>query len=282
MADAATQTTDTTATATAVATGAAGAANTPWYSTADQDTVGWMETKGYKADQLTPEIALLAIKNHRNAEKFIGAPADQLIRMPKEGDAKAMEAVYDKLGRPADPTKYELALPDNADKGFVDWARGTFHKLGLNNAQAKELTAAFSTFNEAAAKAKADADVADTQIQARELQKEWGAAFEQNTAVADRAAEVFGMDEKQLLALKSAMGAAGALKFLHNIGAKMGEDKFVGGQGGGGGFGAMTPSAAQAEIKALQTDAEFRTKLVNGDRDAKAKWERLHKMAYPE
>lgn len=280
MADAATQTTDTTA--APGATGATGAANTPWYSTADQETVGWMETKGYKADQLTPEIALLAIKNHRNAEKFIGAPADQLIRMPKEGDAKAMEAIYDKLGRPADPAKYDLALPDNADKGFVEWARGTFHKLGLNNTQAKELTAAFNAFNETAAKAKADASAADTQIQARELQKEWGAAFEQNAAVADRAAEVFGMGEKELMALKSAMGAAGAMKFLHNIGAKMGEDKFVEGKGGGGGFGAMTPAAAQAEIKALQTDSDFRTKLVNGDRDAKAKWERLHKMAYPE
>lgn len=265
----------------APATPAAPAAQAPWYSTADADTVGWMETKGYKADQLTPEVALRAIQGHRNAEKYMGVPADQLIRLPKGDDPKAMEAVYDKLGRPADPSKYELKVPDNADKGFVEWARGTFHKAGLNNAQANAITAEMFKFSETAAQAKAQADAQATQEGVKTLQKEWGSAFEQNTAIADRAAAAFGMDEKQLLGLKAAMGADGAMKFLHTIGTKLGEDQFVTGKGGGG-FGAMTPAAAQAQIKTLQGDAEFRTKLVNGNADAKAQWERLHKMAYPE
>src|SRR5690349_6925227 len=75
-------------TTTAPAGAAAPAANQPWYSTMDADNVAWLESKNWKQDD---PLAVLpkALESYRNAEKMIGTPPDQLIKMPKEGDSEA-------------------------------------------------------------------------------------------------------------------------------------------------------------------------------------------------
>ena len=66
------------------------------------------------------------------------------------------------------------------------------------------------------------------------------------------------------------------------IGARMGEDKMVTGQGQRSFDGAMTPDAAKAEITRLRGDNEFVRRYVAGDADSRLKMERLHRWAYGE
>lgn len=268
-----------TGAAAGAAAGGTGAAAQPWYASYDQESQGWLQNRGLDklpAEQALPEL----VKGFRAAEKHIGVPPDQLLRLPKEGDTAAWDATYAKLGRPADPSKYELKLPEGADPKFVDWARGTFHKLGLNNAQANEMMAKYNAFTAEYAKA-ADAEYnakveADTAV----LKKEWGAAEAKNVQIARGAAKELGIPGEAVDALEKTLGYAGVMKLFHKIGSAFGEDKYL--SGGPAGFAnTKAPAAAMQRIQQLQTDQQFVARLRSGDVAAKKEWDDLHAQAYP-
>lgn len=249
-----------------------------WHSTFDPESQGWIQNKGWDklpADKALPEI----VKSFRNTEQYIGVPADQLVRLPKAGDDKALGTVYDRLGRPADPNAYDLKLPDTVApelKPQLDALKPVMHKIGLNNQQANQLAnelVAMEQASDATAKAEMTARMAaDTKA----LRTEWGAAYEKNLSVVEGVAAQLGLDEAKLVALRTALGPAGAMKMLAGIGAALGEDKFIGAEGGGKFAGAMSPAQAQAKIDQLKRDSDFTMKLRNGNAEAKAEWDRLH------
>ena len=266
----------------APAPGAAPAAPPAWHADPvyDTETRGWLENRGLtklEAGAALPEV----IKGFRNAEKFIGAPPEQIIRVPKDDTPEAWNQVYDRLGRPKDPKGYDIPVPDGQDKAYSEWARGTFHELGLNAKQAKGLTEKWNAYVAEKTGAMQTEYKNSVATDAAALQKEWGAAHEKNLQVAKGAAREFGMTAEVIDSLEKAMGFAGVMKLMHSIGSKLGEDKFIQG-GGGGGFGdVMSPEAAKAAIEALKKDPEFSVKYIKGDAEARAKMSRLHQYAYP-
>ncbi|MDE2020403.1 MAG: hypothetical protein KGJ13_08715, partial [Patescibacteria group bacterium] len=119
-------------------------ADAPWYQGADQETVGYLQNRGL--DRKTPkEAALEAIKAHREAEKFIGAPADKLVRLPKdEADTAGWEQVYGRLGVPADAKGYDfsdLKFSDGSepDSDFTDFFKNNARKYHLTKQAARDL-----------------------------------------------------------------------------------------------------------------------------------------------
>lgn len=64
--------------------------------------------------------------------------AGRMVEMPgADADEEARGAFYNKLGRTETPDKYAVGdLPQNADTGFVEWARTVFHTRGLTDEQA--------------------------------------------------------------------------------------------------------------------------------------------------
>lgn len=256
----------------------AGGAPTAWYSSFDADTQGWLDNRGLTkldATAALPEV----LKTARNAEKLLGVPADQVVRLPKEDSPDAWNPVYDRLGRPADPKEY--AVPKGTPDDVAAWARETAHKLGLSkrqgdqwiNAMAERQTQATSTKNQAY-KAKLAQEQAD-------LNSKWGAAREKNLQIAKVATNELGFDGDTIDKLEEALGYAKLMEMMHAIGSKMGEDSYTSG-GRGPGFGdAMTPAQAQARISALRQDIEFVKRYNAGDTSAKTEMDRLHKYAYP-
>ena len=111
------------------------------------------------------------------------------------------------------------------------------------------------------------------------LKKDWGAAYEQNKNIADQAATVLGMGEKEVMALGAALGPDKAMQLLHKLGTATGEAKFVTGMPGAG--GEMTPDQAKAKVKELINDQSFRTRLMNKESDALRQWDKVNKQAYP-
>lgn len=241
----------------------------------DADNLGYVQNKGFA----TPADA---ITSYRHLETLLGAPKDQIIRLPTDDKPEAWNPVYDRLGRPKDAADYKLPVPQGADDAFAKTAASWFHENGLNTKQAQGLA---GKWNEYAVTQRAANETATNERHGAEiaaLKTEWGAAFTENSAVVDRAAQAFGMTTEHLAGLKSAMGPAAAMKFLHAIGSKVAtDDSFVGGGTRSNTFGALTPAAAQSRIAELRADTAWTAKYVSGDREARMEMDRLHRFAYP-
>lgn len=246
-----------------------------WYGKFPDELKGFVQTKGFK-DPLS------VVDSYRNLEKLMGGPKERLIRLPDKADAPEWDDVYSKLGRPATAKDYALEIPAGVDPEFGKWAADNFHKLGVTKTQGESLIKAWNQRMAGAVQAQTSAQSAQIEADGKSLQKEWGAAFEQNATVVDNVAAKFGMSAEQLQGLRDVMGAAGAMKFLHNIGTKMGEHNFVTPDSGNSGFGALTPEAARQQIAALKSDPSFVKNYLAGEIQAKQKMEQLHRMAYHE
>lgn len=247
-----------------------------WIDGFSEDLKGYVENKGFK-DPAT------VVDSYRNLEKLLGS-RDKLLKLPdKEDDAEAWKEIYNKLGRPEKPEDYKLQAPDmDKDNGFSKWAEGTFHELGLSRKQAEGLAQKWNDYVAQGAQSLKENAQEKLKQEEAALKKEWGAAYEQNANIVDRAASALGLDDKTLQSLRDSMGSAAAMKFIHNLGTKLGEGEYVSGNNQGGGFGVLSPAAARNRIQALKADPDFVRRYTSGDAAAREEMTRLHQWANPE
>lgn len=257
------------------AQGTVASVSNDWTSGLAPDIASYVQNKGWKApaDLLT---------SYQQLEKHMGTPAERLLRLPDfdKAEKAEMDSFYNKLGRPADPTLYEIPVPQGAPTEFAEAAKAKFHELGLTSKQAKALA---EWNNEYAAQLQAKQKETYAQTVASEnesLKKEWGQAYDQEIGKAKNAAKALGIKPEQIDALEGSLGFANLMKMMSNIGSRIGEDKFVSGDVTSGN-GMLTPGGAQARIKQLQGDKDWTAKYLGGNIQARAEMERLMQMAYP-
>lgn len=244
---------------------------------ADSGVRDWVTAKGFK------DPGALAQSAH-HLEKLTG-DLNSIIRLPKDDKPESWGPVYDRLGRPKTPDEYKLPIPQGDSGEFAKTVSSWMHEAGLNPRQAQALAMKWNEhvagLKTANTKAISDRIAAETQA----LKTEWGADFEANMALVDRAAVAFGLNVDTLTKIRDALGTAAASKLLHNIGMKLGvDDTFVAGSNeGGGGF--MSAERARAEIAQLQKDRAFIEQFDSKDPkvrfDARERMDKLHRMAYP-
>jgi hypothetical protein len=246
------------------------------WSTLSPELQGYVETKGFK------DVSG-AIESYRNMEKLLGVPKERILKLPeKADDAEGWKNVYSRLGCPEKPAGYELKMPEGiGDEGFAQWAKDTFHGLGLSKNQGENLTTKWNEYVQKQME-KTTADY-NSQVEQEEasLKTEWGAAYDQNINLAKRAAQTFGIDEETADKLEESMGVAKVMKMFHSMATKLSEDQFVSGDGGSPKFGVMTPEAAKARIQQLKGDPEFRKRYAANGADELAEMKKLHRWAYP-
>jgi hypothetical protein len=280
------------ATTTAAATPASAALTTPaapagekqWFDSYDQETRGWLENRGMtKMD--TAAALDNAIKGFRNAEKYLGVPQERLARIPEwdKADKTELDAFFTKLGRPADPKGYDIKVPDGVPGDYANAAAAKFHEIGLTPQQARALVDWNNQFGQESAGRVAEAQKAAVADQEKNLRRDWGMAYDKNDAMAGDAirklSEKVGFGDGDLQKLTQAIGFDKAMKMFAEFGSTMTEDTFI--DSNGASFAPKTPNAAQAKIAQLRQDKEFSAKLLAGNTQAKAEWDRLHEMAYP-
>jgi len=131
----------------------------------------------------------------RDGQKMIGKITAESVRIPKDGDEKGWGDFHTKLGRPESPDKYEVVLnkPDVVpwDQEEVATIKQVFHKIGLNNKQAQAMLDAYGEMvvrGNLAIKQSFDECVAT-------LKKDWGGAFDRNSALAKRLIAEYGGEE---------------------------------------------------------------------------------------
>lgn len=243
-----------------------------WKTSLNDQHKAYVEQKGF-----TDPVSVL--DSYINIEKLLGVPQDRLLKLPTKSDDPAWGDVYNKLGRPTDPKEYKIDVPQGMDAKFADWARSTFHELGITKDAGEKLAAKWNGFQSEAQKAQTESYNQRVSQENENLKKDWGMAYDQNINIAKSAASAFGLDAPTIDKLESALGFAGTMKFLSNIGEKIGEGKFITGGAGQNFGGALTPEQARGRIQNLRQDPDFVNRYVKGDLAAREEMERLHRMA---
>jgi hypothetical protein len=220
------------------------------------------------------------VKALRHAQQFIGAPADELVRIPKAGlDIEGVKSIMAKLGMPAKPEEYQLPVPqEGGDPEFAKAASGWFHKYGLTREQAVGIVNEVNAWVGEAQKTAKETHENGLRMEEAQLKTEWGEAYQRRWQVAKNAAGQLGLTAEHLAALQNAMGPAAMVKFVYGMAARLGEDRFLGGDHVGNG---LTPAMADQRIQELKSDKAFMGRLMSGDKKAAKEWEDVHRAKNP-
>lgn len=257
-------------------TGTTGAVTQDWTSGFDDNTRGIIQTKGWKgpAD---------VVGSYANLEKLLGADkAGRGVVVPRD-DATAEEwaTFHNKLGRPETPDGYKLAAPDGDTGEFAKTASTWFHEAGLTSKQASALSEKWNQHVSTIQQQQQAEFEQKSAIEMQELQNAWGPKFNEQAELARRARREAGLTDDEGVAIERALGLKKAAEVFAFLGKQFAEAPVKGGEGAmRGSFGA-TPEDARARISALKNDAGWTAKYLNGDADARAEFDRLHRIAFP-
>lgn len=223
------------------------------------------------------------VKSYRNLESLRGVPADRLLTLPADDKPESWAPIFDRLGRPKTADEYQLPLPEGDNGEFAKVAAGWFHEQGIPKKAAQAIAAKWNDF----AKQSVEKQTAERQSKVaasqEALKAEWKTDYDKNMAVAQQAAQKLGFTKEIVDSLEDKLGYDGVMKFVHSLGAKLGEHNFHSASGASGAtnFGTSV-EAAKAEIQTLRGDGEFQRRFAEGEAAAVAKWRALHKQAFPD
>ena len=209
------------------------------------------------------ELESLA-KSYVNATRMIGQ--DKVAVPNNNSTDDQWNEVYDKLGRPESPDKYQLDIKSEAvplDEGAIKSFAENAHQLGLNNKQAQGILEFYKNSMEGSAQQnQVDMETAQANAE-QELRKEWGRAYEDNIKKAGAVAKA-NMDANILdMQLKDGTRLGdhpAVIKGFANIANLMSEDKLV-------------STESENVSQGIDYDAEI-SKIVN-DRDGPY-WNKAH------
>lgn len=225
------------------------------------------------------------IKSYQGAEKLIGRDPNTLITLPRADDPAGFRAVFSKLGMPESADKYDLPFSKDANPAYANWAKETFHKVGLTATQAKELTAANNEFYAKAQATQAADYQRELTTQKAALLGEWRGGFERMMNAAQTAVHALGFTGEMVDMLEQQMGYANVMKFFAGLGQKFAEDSFETGDGKPGFNGTLTPDEAKVEISKMKLDPNITKALQDNShpahKETKQKWVDLHNIAFP-
>lgn len=264
------------------AEGGAGAAQS-WWASLDDETKGYLQNRGLAAK--TPAEAFLAAsKSHREAEKLIGAPAAEVVRLPKEQNSPDWAGVWKRLGAlsAAEDYKFEgITQAGNKplEAGLVDTLRKAAFSAHLSSDSANQMAKEVVThLDRQDASRLADA-TAKEQSEMKLLKDNWGANFVANQIIAASAANALGVPKEAVTALEKQVGYSKVMEMFRNIGTKIGEDRFVTTGGSGKGTGnIMTKEQAVAEKSELKGDKDWVKRFLSGGVEERRKMEALDRI----
>jgi hypothetical protein len=267
MADAATTTTTTADTTTTTPTTTTTA---NWYDgKATPEQIGlWQNKQWSHTDPM--QLALQVTQAYEQAEKFIGVPHDELVRLPKNPVAPEWQGVWDRLGVPKEPAGYDLSGVKFKDGRGLDPAaelalRNAAHKAHVPASAMPDFTGEFVNYLESQEASEAAETTAKLQVERTALAQNWGSNMEVNKFIAAQGAKALGLDESVMKALESTAGYAKTMEALLRVGQLNKEDRYV---TPGGQTGIMSKEQATQRLSELKRDPVWSSKLLAGDQNA--------------
>jgi len=262
---------------------AAAATGEPWFkgvSGVDDEIIGHLQNRGLDKKSAA-EAAISEARAYREAQKLLGVPPEQLVRIPKDAnDQEGWAKLHERLGVPTDLTKYDFsdvkftdgsAVEDDFVKSLREFAGSTKLTVDAAKSVARFIVKQIEA-SEAADTAEYASKLANEQTI---LKTNWGSNAAVNKVVAENAAAKLGVKPEEIAALEKGVGYARVMEMFRNIGVRMGEDQFVnGGQPGG----AMTVEQAKATLAQREADKDWVAKFERGDSAAKNEWNNLTRV----
>ena len=287
--------------ATPPAAAAGAGAAKAWHDGVAPDVLGFWQNKGLFNPASPPEPRTVAeglTKFYREVERHVGAPPEELIRVPKSNAAPAdISAYWQRIGVPAEAKDYDLSTVKftdgkELDPAFAEVVRNALHAGRVPKDRAAEVAMPLVKHAEANDAAELAERTRITKEQQDLLDKNWGVNKAYNLAVAERAlvelGKVSGLTEEQArqgwdaLSKVGGIGASYAMEMLRNFAARTGEAAFVPAQPGQAGNNqGMSQAQALAQIESLKKDRGFYKQLMEKNVEATNRWSDLHKIAFP-
>jgi len=200
-------------------------------------------------------------------EGHLGAPAEQLLRLPKPDDKDGMGAIYNKLGRPEKPDGYTAKIEGDAmDAAAFDAFKAQAHELGITNAQLEGLTKWYAATGQQTMQQLEAADKAAREAADLALKQEWGGAYGDKIDAAAEMAAKFGGEELDGYLKETGLGNdPRMLKAWAAVADAMGEAGagFDPSQRGRDSNRGPTPAEAEAELVKMETDPEIQKILLD-------------------
>lgn len=260
--------------------GGTGTGEKPWFDSFDPETKGYIQNKGL--DKKTAAEAFVEVsKFHREAEKFVGAPAAELVRLPKDPGSADWEKVHQRLGKPADAKEYDFSSVKRTGDKALDQALSDSIRQAAWNANlskegavrlAQDVVKHLDGVETSTAAIKADKLAEEKKA----LEKNWGTNYSANKVIADatakRLAQDLGMPPEDFAAAVNALEVSGTLGYskilemFRLLGTKIGEDRFVNGPGGGGDK-VMSVDQAKARKAELMRDEAWKARYMKNGAD---------------
>jgi hypothetical protein len=242
------------------------------------ETLGWWQNKGLELGN-PKEFALHLTEQYRAAERHIGVPPDQLLRLPQANASEAdRKAFWQKLGVPAEARDYDFSAVRFADgtelnQVFADGMRSAFAQANVSKDKAASIMNAIVKFEEGKEAAEAATFAANLEAERAKLNVNWGSNKDFNLLTAMNGARRLGITDEQVNALRSTLGEYQTMEMFRRIGAATTEDTFVEGSQATG--APTTLAAAEAEMARLQQDDAWVKRLLAGEVEARRQFEGL-------
>src|SRR6266705_1616244 len=255
------------------AAAAAAAAAKVWHTGADAETLGFWQNKGYDvSDPL--KLATGLTKQYREAEKFIGVPPDQVVKLPK-ADAKPEEfaAMWQRLGAPKEAKEYDFSgvkfAGNDLEPAFADAMRQGLHASSVPKDKASAIVASVVKYLESADTTESTVNAQKLAEEKTKLQTNWGDKFNFNHLQAIEGARRLGITPEATKALENQIGYADLMETMRKIGANTREDTFVERGTGSAAGDVTTREGAMARKAELMADPAWGDRYIKGGQTEK-------------
>lgn len=173
--------------------------------------------------------------------------APNLIPRPDKADPKVMSEFYRSLGRPEDPTKYPVEVPDEIKHLVSQDHLASIQKIAFDNGLSAEQFKAMIDSDIAATKAQWETTKTAAEQDKSKLKQQWGEAYERNTKIVADLAQTTGAPEAIVEMAKSGELSSDVATWLYQLSAQISTKEGTTFRDSGG-SNVMTPSEAQARI----------------------------------
>jgi hypothetical protein len=187
-------------------------------------------------------------KSYVHGQKMIGK--DKIIIPDKFATDEDWNKVYQKLGLPESPDKYDIKIPEGMDEDFVKGFKEIAVKNGILPRQADKLFEFYNSHVEKVISTNEAENKKFFEESVNGLKKEWGQAYERKLQAASGLFNQIADEESKKVFNESGIGNNPVvIKMFAKLAEQMGEDKFV--NANNLGSMGLTPSEAQQKINEI-------------------------------
>jgi hypothetical protein len=198
---------------------------TAWHDGVDAEVKGFWQNKGLPIDD-PKAFGIKLTELYKGAEKFIGVPPDQVVKIPKaDAPPEDIRAYYERLGAPREAKDYDLSAIK--DQAIADTLRASLHQSGVPKDAAAAVAKSVATALESQASRQSTETTAKIEEAKARLKESWGQNFEYNRLKAMDGARRLGMTPETVAAMEGLVGYDGVMETLRKIGVGTSEATFI-------------------------------------------------------